>query len=1001
MKILQHYYTSFINQETGSAGFQVKAMSLGIGPETQTMISRLISYRIPNSLDERATQTHPTALRYYPFNERESLLICSQSSGSDPNGRPGNFFAHTLVTDPQIFTTIPPILYWKSEFWRIEDDETCTELETLSDLPGDPALDIKQMWQFLQQDDHLEAFCKLMCAVVHGKSGRHRIIIVDTDEHVALWIAAVSCMLPPAYRPLLSFTTYHHDPHQSQFFITGIPPSPNLYLTPEDYVSYFILNMHEKQFSAVDDSLYATLVRQFVTPELYDNEMLTFFSNYAHRFPAPTAIDEQLNLIALYAHIMSQEGSITLTPNKLQAIRLALTTFEQLKYYESQDISDLRHLSNLLWYTYEISSDVGVQQIHQRIVKLLKLHEVPTDEIFKQQLTHYTSRIFKEYVPNTLTDTLAGIEQLLQDYGEAKFIDQVNQPTYLHTLSKLTMQAQPHHLICMWKYIGPYLLPSSANCPIFTQSLHVWGTLKKSTREPKLVQELFSALQRAIEKREQAWLGLLVVNHSRQTLPIEPLYLGLFYCTLVLPLSLEQREPYRNIIFPVLADLVDVEFTYELANTDLPMTLPAIGKWIAYIQRTGLCEPAALVARGLQSLYKQCNSKQWKMVARQALIDPQLSPFLDQWEARLLKDALSQISLSQFKLEHIPLYQRYHQCPTLSGRSRIIINAMLAMHNRHLSPQLTEELYDYISSLPCESYQTELTSFCNEFFTEQLSDDDHLQMLSAFFVWKYEDIFWLIYWEKLCVQPSEVMARLFAFWFTLLPMRLPHMYVTQSFLLLLRQNLQYYQKIPDFQKALNKQADSPWYAAIQESVLVRKSALLTMGQDLMKQVQKRLSNQKGEDETEEQKRRLSVEISKLFEKGRIREMHLSILMRTYQRHSPEQFWEVYKERLIQLLLGHNAEHVLELLSFWFDESFNVFGFKPYIAQCFFIGLPQVFDLARKENEADLRKTSQKIAAHVMQVNSHCSWYPLVDQFFPEQQTTEQRLRWFKHSSKEQ
>jgi hypothetical protein len=46
MEISQHYYTSFINRERGSAGFQVKAMSPGISPDTQNMILRLIAYRI-------------------------------------------------------------------------------------------------------------------------------------------------------------------------------------------------------------------------------------------------------------------------------------------------------------------------------------------------------------------------------------------------------------------------------------------------------------------------------------------------------------------------------------------------------------------------------------------------------------------------------------------------------------------------------------------------------------------------------------------------------------------------------------------------------------------------------------------------------------------------------------------------------------------------------------------------------------------------------------------
>src|SRR5216110_2242634 len=333
MDILQYYYTSFINKETGSAGFQVKAMSRDIRPDTQTMIARLMAYRIPPALNERTIDTHPVALRYYYLNAQECLLMCSQSNGNDPNGRPGNFFAHVLVADPSHFTTIPPICYWKSDFWLKEDKQTRTELGKLTDIPGDPELDIDEMWNFLQQKGHMEKFHKLMCAVVDGASSRRRIIIIDDAEHVALWVAAVSCMFPPAYRPLLSFTTYHHDPYQSQFFITGTSKEAQFRLSPSDYESYFVLNMNENKVSDVKGSLYARLVLNFATSETYDTEMLDFFSMYASRFPSPTAINDQLDLIALYARIMREDGSVALSENGRRALLLVLPTFEQLKNY--------------------------------------------------------------------------------------------------------------------------------------------------------------------------------------------------------------------------------------------------------------------------------------------------------------------------------------------------------------------------------------------------------------------------------------------------------------------------------------------------------------------------------------------------------------------------------------------------------------------------------------------------------------------------------------------
>src|SRR5260370_30481988 len=143
MAILQLYYTSFVNKETGSAGFQIKAISSGITPDLQTAILRLIAYRVPPSCDERKPELHPIALRYFYKNEQVCILLCSQSNGPDENGRPGNFFAHTLVMEPDSFTSIPPIFYWKGEFWRKDASNTPSEVPSWSSLDVDLKLDVE------------------------------------------------------------------------------------------------------------------------------------------------------------------------------------------------------------------------------------------------------------------------------------------------------------------------------------------------------------------------------------------------------------------------------------------------------------------------------------------------------------------------------------------------------------------------------------------------------------------------------------------------------------------------------------------------------------------------------------------------------------------------------------------------------------------------------------------------------------------------------------------
>src|SRR5260221_7953922 len=123
MEALQHYYTSYVNKENGSGGFQTKGISPGVSSDAQTTIIRLISYRVPPSLEEKPLATHPIALRYYYKDTKEAILLCSQSSGKDEYGRSGNFFAHSLIVKPELFKQVPPILFWGSSFWHGRDDD--------------------------------------------------------------------------------------------------------------------------------------------------------------------------------------------------------------------------------------------------------------------------------------------------------------------------------------------------------------------------------------------------------------------------------------------------------------------------------------------------------------------------------------------------------------------------------------------------------------------------------------------------------------------------------------------------------------------------------------------------------------------------------------------------------------------------------------------------------------------------------------------------------------
>lgn len=322
MSVRQYYYTSYVHRPTGSAGFHVKAMSPDLSPELQETIARLIAYRIPPSLDVQMPDTHPVALRYAYKGPDECILLCSQSCGHDEFGRPGNFFAHAVVVEQDLFTSIPPVFFWKSAFWCKHDSVERVQIASLPVLPTfdeEPSLDLEEIWAFVAEGRRRDLLYNLLCGVVQSHRKQWRIVIFDSDEHVALWVAAVSCLLPPAYRPLLTFATYHHDPRRAPFLIIGADAASRP--TLEDDASFFLLDATRGKTSPVEPSPYAALAVSSTHPELYETVLLSIFTDldgdqdsdtdsdtdsgftaYTNNAnPAPLYIDEQLDQLALHA----------------------------------------------------------------------------------------------------------------------------------------------------------------------------------------------------------------------------------------------------------------------------------------------------------------------------------------------------------------------------------------------------------------------------------------------------------------------------------------------------------------------------------------------------------------------------------------------------------------------------------------------------------------------------------------------------------------------------
>jgi hypothetical protein len=710
MTVLQHYYTSFVNEATGSSGFQVKAVSPGISPELQATIERLIAYRIPPSYNEHDILRHPIALRYYYVNKEESILLCTQSCGKDEYGRPGNFFAHSVVLPPENFEIMLPILYWKSPFWRKASRAPGELVQPLAEFDIDPSFETERIFAFLADRERRKQFESLMAALVHSHSTKRRIVIIDDAETVALWIAALSAMLPPVYRPLLTFATYHHDPYQVPFLITGTTRDSTFRGMPEDYRVYFVLNGTTTP-SEVEKSEYAAFVKNITTPELYRETLIPFFTYYTRRFERREQIDELLDTMAHYAKVIQRSEQKPLSNDELSAVRLALKGFEKpQQLYEQEDIDELKIVHEALWIS--LDHNPALHEDHMRAKKMLQRHEVPTDEIIKKEVGHYLKLIGKG---QSLEHALPGFENLCRLYGYDVLVNYINRPAHLKLLEQLMTSASPDQLATIWKYIGSYLLPGTLTEKIWIISLATLGRMWNEEHDK--TNELFYALTKTSSARQREWLKLAVQNNAQ--LPDSTLLH--FYCKLVHPLTLEQRDLYRVIIQPLYETILNAELHYDIQKGfDKGNNEISIIKDFMRYTSTSRGEPVSeIVHLGIlvvKELYEE--SPSWNEFASLFLRDEDISPVVRQLrdlECSLVETVFENVTFSSFEPSQQPLYEHYHNFPTLSKQQRVVIEGLHAMATGQLDQRLVEPLRQYFSALSSSDNKQETDNFLYHF----------------------------------------------------------------------------------------------------------------------------------------------------------------------------------------------------------------------------------------------------------------------------------------------
>lgn len=955
MPILQHYYTSYINEATEHVGFEVKAISPGISSKMEVTIKPLISYRIPPSLDERNIDTHPVALRYFYEGPERCYLLCSQSCGSDSDGRPGNFFAHTLVLSPDIFDQIPPILFWKSPFWQREDSELHSSIDSLPILSSFNEslllLNPDDVWDFLAPQERRELLYKLLCAVIQSKKTFRRVVILDTIENVVWWIVAVSVLLPPDYRPLLSFATYHHNPRQGLFLITGTT-SDSSFGTSADYRDFFVLNAETGKTSEVENSAYARLATQMAQPDLYDERLLPLFTDYVQRFPKPTQIDEQLDSFALYAGLHTAHNALILSLAELEAISIALSSFEQMREYSPQDIEELNNLQQVLAQSARLAQNYATTKELGRIEALLKKHKAQSgidiendlkksreqdrraaeneqridkeqDSVISERSTYKAQDErpapgelamhkvpnepsieddLKRFVLNMLTsgDTdVAHLGQIQQRYGSETLVTSINSPEYLSWLIPLLKQVSSQRWLSVWQSIGSYIQPTVQSQQILMLSLLVVARLWDTQRSDE-GKVLLTAMWRAMKGNEQAWLQLAVDNYPNLPHGL----VELFYYSFAHDFKLDKRVLYRNIIMRISKIILNYEIVSDVSSSDAKQGLMLIEGWMNHTQQNGY-EIAPLIELGLSQFQEVCSPQEWKELAPSILRNTLLTPLPKRLEDQLVFTEFSTFSLGQLSFKDLPLYERYKECAVLSKETRTALADILSLTRGHLDATQAQRLHEQAKALDAKEYQAVVKQCIPSFFKNTVTHDEHRCLIRAFFIWNsdYAPYFWQTYWETfkdMLTPPLNVskFVSMLNFWFLdASPDALQQAYIVQVFFLQLPSHLSEIQQDRRFQEGIrefNKVASKPrysWYRVVEDFFTEKKGAVGSFVSKLSRFWQREGESKSPDEEAQEEARRqaFAAKVGKLFD-GKVQDQHGKLLAKLYDESRLSEEW---------------------------------------------------------------------------------------------------------------
>ena len=831
MAMLQHYYTSANKGTAGIVGFQCKAKSPGITSEELRTVNNIIGYRIPPTLDEYDIARHPMALRYAYLGPERCILACSQSCGTDESERPGNFFAHSMITSPQDFAIYAPIMYWRHEFWKTSDRSDRLEIPAQPAFKEQPSLQFDRIWSFLDTGVRRDWFHGLLCAVIQREQSKRPIVILDDADNVALWIATVTFALPAMYRPVLTFATYHHDPYQVPFWITGTTNDSMFRFSSDEYISHFVINTESGRISETGGSAYADWVCQHFQPDSYESLLLDFFQFCGEYLPSrPGNLAQRLDSATYRFQTIRSKTLAPSSPAARRSLKEFALEIETRPAFLEHELADVISGADALRQAIALAPSPELVGEYGCYLNVLRQHDDASGNRCASDLELASRFLLQGH--EAISEPLFSV--LGQAYSKQDLQGAASRIEFLRHLDSGTSDADWQIHYAVWTQLGPLFQVDSHTEGIVASLIQktlaaVDGLPSPGPGVPAPeAQKVLSQMIRAIGPQYES---LLIESAIAQRRRSQGASFSWLYCILIGDLTLADRERYRTRIHRAAPDIAPAELVSYEIECDLVMAsdnpVPKIEEWVTYAAGQPDVNRQMIVSKGLDILWHKARQVPRSTIAEQVLISDALKPHLNTfWKEKLISTYLSRLKIKRLSPETLHLYEEFFGLPGLDDDQRALIGGSLAMSTEQFAQGTQEALQSRLARQDQETYRQEAGSLISRFFAEDITLDSHIQMLLAVYVGHHSRIFWDIYWSNFQTllrdsRRAKQSVDLLSFWFDeSLVVFEAQPYLGQSFFMQLPSVLDDIRGTKGFNEAAtrigNLAVSKPWYSLIHE-----------------------------------------------------------------------------------------------------------------------------------------------------------------------------------------